>query len=155
KAPRRASIPATVLSQGSGVAVGPDGTAYVTSTGSGVVYRVRLDGTKDIVAGIAGVQGFSGDGGPAVAALLRDVGGVAVDGTTLYIIDHGNARIRRVKDGIIDTFAGNGIAGTTGDGHAATAASIAPSVGTIAVGPNHVVYFGQMFRIRAVGPDGL
>ncbi|MGH3158670.1 MAG: hypothetical protein ACRDNF_19125, partial [Streptosporangiaceae bacterium] len=41
--------------------------------------------------------GYSGDGGPATSAALRDPGGVAVDGAGgLVIADSGNNRIRVV-----------------------------------------------------------
>lgn len=65
-----------------------------------------------------GLKGFSGDGGPAAAAQINDPNGVirAPDGTT-YFCDTGNQRIRRVRpDGIIETIAGNGEAGWSGDG---------------------------------------
>jgi uncharacterized protein (TIGR03437 family) len=59
---------------------------------------------------------FSGDGGLASAAVLFQPHGLAFDPIgNLYIADTGNNRIRRVtvKDGIIDTVAGQG--GPTGD----------------------------------------
>ena len=69
------------------------------------------------VAG-TGVQGFTGDGGPATAAQLSIPFGVAptADGGFL-IVDVGNQRIRKVSAaGVITTVAGNGVAGYSGDG---------------------------------------
>lgn len=65
--------------------------------------------TISTVAG-NGKAGFSGDGGPAVQAELRNPAGVAVgaDGA-LYIADRKNMRIRKVDPrGAISTIAGDG-----------------------------------------------
>jgi len=67
-----------------------------------LAHRVlRLDlrtSTVSVVAG-SGIQGFSGDGGPAASASLFQPGGVAVsdDGRELFIADTKNHRIRRVR----------------------------------------------------------
>jgi streptogramin lyase len=73
-----------------------------------------------------GQKGFSGDGGPAKAAQLNNVFGIArgPDGA-LYVCDTDNQRVRRVdRDGTITTVAGNGTRGYSGDGGPATKASL-------------------------------
>jgi hypothetical protein len=77
------------------------------------------------VAG-TGTQGYTGDGGPSVAAELSGPSGVAQDvAGNLYIADSQNARIRKVsQNGIITTFAGTGTSGFSGDGGAATNAQL-------------------------------
>ena len=68
----------------------------------------------DTFAGLTGV----GDGGPAIAAVLRFPTGVAVDGAgDLYIADRSNNRIRKIDStGTITTIAGTGERGFGGDG---------------------------------------
>lgn len=139
------------------VAIGADGSFYIADTGNNRIRRVGPDGIITTVAG-TGVEGFSGDSGPATQAQLRSPRGVAVgaDGS-LYIVDTGNVRIRRVgADGIITTVAGTGVSGFSGDGGPATEATLEfPQV--VAVGADGSFYIDapQQFRIRRVGPDGI
>jgi len=78
--------------------IGPDGNLYFADTNNHRVRMINLtDGTITTVAG-AGTKGYSGDGGPAVAAQLNRPFGVAFDGNgDLYISDSFNSRIRKVK----------------------------------------------------------
>jgi cysteine-rich repeat protein len=98
---------AATLREPTGVAVGPDGTIYVSDTGS---HRVRqiVDGTITAVAG-TGSAGSAGDGGAPTSAQLNLPTGLAVgaDGA-LYIADRGNDRVRRIGDGVITSIAGPG-----------------------------------------------
>ncbi|MCP4701410.1 MAG: hypothetical protein GY862_31825, partial [Gammaproteobacteria bacterium] len=57
-----------------------------------------------------GVQGFAGDGGPAIAAKIQKPYGLTVDANgNLYIADSQNNLLRKVDtNGIIDTIAGGG-----------------------------------------------
>jgi streptogramin lyase len=80
--------------------------------------------TISTVAG-NGQQGFSGDGGPATAAKIDNPFGVVrgPDGA-LYFCEYTGQRIRKVlPDGKIQTVAGNGATGYTGDGGPALQAS--------------------------------
>jgi sugar lactone lactonase YvrE len=105
------------------VAYDAAGNLYFADTNRHEVYESSLAGVLTVVAG-NGIQGFSGDGGPATNAELDSPQGVAIgpDGT-LYIADTGNERIRAVSAGQITTFAGNGSVGFAGDGGAAVNAS--------------------------------
>ncbi len=83
-------------------------------------------GVLTTIAG-SGILGDSGDGGAATAATLSAPSGVAVDAVgNVYIADRYNKKIRKVtvSTGIITTFAGVGYFGFSGDGGAATLASL-------------------------------
>jgi DNA-binding beta-propeller fold protein YncE len=115
------------------------GNMYFVEMQNHVVRRV--DAPTHVISTVAGTgaAGFSGDGGPATKAQLRQPHsiGIAPDGA-LLICDIGNHRIRRVDlvTGVIDTYAGTGQGGPTPEG--------APVEGTPLNGP----------RALASGPDG-
>jgi hypothetical protein len=115
------------LSYPYGVAVDGAGNVYAADTYSHRIRKITAGtGVISTVAG-SGVAGFAGEGGTATAARLYYPVGVAVDGAgNLYIADQSNQRVRKVTaaTGIISTIAGNGTAGGTGDGGAATAAEL-------------------------------
>lgn len=101
-----------------------------------------------------GVWGYSGDGGPAIAARLASPHGMAVaaDGT-VYLADADNYRVRRIAtSGIITTVAGNGVFGDDGDGGPATSASLSALL-SIALSPaGDVLYLADLDnnRVRQV-----
>lgn len=106
------------------------GNLYIAERDSHVVRKVDMKtGVISTVAG-TGVAGFSGDGGPAARAQLRQPHSIVFDRDgTLLICDIGNQRIRRLHldTGVIETWAGTGVAGDTPDG--------APVTGTPLRGP--------------------
>jgi sugar lactone lactonase YvrE len=109
------------------------------------------------VAGSADL-GWSGDGGLATEATLNLPHDVFVDRAGhLYIGDSGNHRVRRVdgKTGVITTVAGNGTAGSAGDGGAATEAELAdPRWVTVDVAGNLFISDVAAGRIRRVDTAG-
>jgi RHS repeat-associated protein len=138
------------------IAVGADNILYIADTNNNRIRRVGTDGIISTVAG-NGYSGFSGDGGPATQARLKQPKGIAIgtDGS-LYIADTENYRIRRVgTDGIISTIAG-GFGGFHGDGGPATQAGLGlPD--SVAVAPDGSFYIADTYnkRIRRVGADGI
>ncbi len=140
------------------VAADAFGNVYFADVGNHRVRRVDRNGVITTVAG-NGAPGFSGDGGPATAAQLLGVGGLAVDGQgNLFIADIGNHRIRRVAlTGLISTVAGmSPRTGTfAGDGGPATSAELNLPV-DVAVGPGGNLYIADTgnYRVRKVGADG-
>jgi sugar lactone lactonase YvrE len=112
------------LSLPEGVAVDSVGNLYIADSLNSRIRRVSA-GNITTFAG-NGSSGFSGDGGPAGSAALAQPDGVTVDSAgNLYIADTENSRIRKVVAGVITTVAGNGQTGYSGDGGAATSASLA------------------------------
>jgi len=102
------------------------GNLYFVETGNHVVRKVTSAGVITTVAG-NGVQGFSGDNGPATAAQLDSPAGLALDSSgDLFIADSHNHRIREVSSatGTIATIAGTGAPGFSGDGGPAIAATL-------------------------------
>jgi sugar lactone lactonase YvrE len=79
-----------------GLAVGPDGSLYISDYTHIRIRRIDSEGVITTVAG-TGVGGFSGDGGPPTEATLDQPHGIAVgpDGS-LYIADRDNHRVRTV-----------------------------------------------------------
>ena len=119
--------PATAASLTYPVAVALDcsGNMYIADNGSQTVRKV---GVNDTITEFAGTHygGYNGDGGPAVAAHLNSPSALAVDCSgNVYIADSWNNRVRKVDAmGVISTVAGNGDSVYSGDGGAATAASL-------------------------------
>ena len=116
---------AAQISAAYGVFVDAAGNLYVADRTNQRIRKVDTGGTITTVAG-TGVGGFSGDGGAATAAQIRDPQDVCVDAAgNLYIADTTNNRVRKVDTGgTITTVAGTGVGGFSGDGGAATAAQM-------------------------------
>lgn len=128
--------------------------------------RVRRLSPAGIVTTVAGTgsAGFSGDGGPATSAQVNNPLDVAGDATgNIFIADFGNNRIRKIDGtGSITTFAGTGVAGSSGDGGPATVAAIAQP-NSIGISPAGDVLFAEDFypvaehyyRVRRVTSAGI
>ncbi len=149
--------PATLarLNRPNGVAVGPDGSLYISDVGApGRVRRVTPDGIIHAFAGTGGT-GFSGDGGPATEAKLTFPRALAVGpDDTVYIVDSGNFRVRVVRNGIINTLAGTGVSGTLGDGGPSRKAQLR-NFGGLAVGPDESIFVAESSgnpRVRRIEP---
>ena len=108
------------------------------------------------VAGITGSSGFAGDGGPATSARISP-DGVAVDGLgNVYTAESGNDRIRKINTaGVINTIAGNGTGGYSGDGGPGTSAALSNPmrVGVDAAGNAYFPVLGG--HIRKVTTAGI
>ena len=80
----------------SGVAVDVSGNVYIADTGNKIIRMVTKNtGIISTVAGTPKKYGFSGDGGPALSALLNNpCKVVATNGGTFYIADSDGNTIR-------------------------------------------------------------
>jgi NHL repeat len=141
----------------SGVAVDRIGNIYIADNYNNRIRKVATNGIITTVAG-NGSYRYSGDGIAATNASLWNPRGVAVDAAgNLYIADTINKRIRKVDtDGIISTVAGNGGARYSGDGGAATSASVNYPQ-DVAVDSFGNLYIADTlnYRIRKVATDGI
>jgi NHL repeat len=145
------------LSSPTGVAVDGSGNLFIADWHNNRIRKISTNGFITTVAG-TNAAGFTGDGGLAVNAKLSTSSTAeAVDGFgNLFIADSGNNRIRKVDtNGIITTFAGTNSAGFSGDGGAATNASLNHPQGVAADA------YGDVFisdssnnRIRMVDASG-
>ncbi len=117
---------------------------------------IQLHVSPGIISTFAGTgtQGYTGDGGPATSARIRnsEAVGVAANGD-VYLADTGNHVIRKIDfiTNIITTVAGNGAPGNTGDGGLATLARL-QGPQDVFVAPNGDLYIAdtQNRRIRMV-----
>jgi sugar lactone lactonase YvrE len=126
---------------------------------AGSANRIRVVGPDGIVRAFAGTgsEGFSGDGGPAITAMLAGATGVQVDAKdNVYVADTANQRIRKVDPaGRITTIAGNGMQGYSGDGGPATAAEFYHPL-NLAVSPDGAIYVSDENNvIRRIDPRGV
>jgi hypothetical protein len=143
------------------VAVDGSGNIYIGDAENNVVRRI--DGATGIIstvagngydAGTGGSGGYSGDGGPATLAELANPWCIALDSSgNIYIVDSTNQRVREVSaaTGIINTVAGNGFQGYSGDGGPATETKLYDP-GDVALDASGNLYLSDTwnFRVREV-----
>ncbi len=137
-----------------GLTLGPDGALYVCEIKSHVIRRIdEKTGIISTVAG-SGKKGYSGDGGPALEAKLNEPYEVRFDQAgNMYFVEMVNHIVRRVdaKTGKIETVAGTGKKGFSGDGGPATEATFAQPH-SIALDKNDNLYICDIgnHRVRRV-----
>jgi uncharacterized protein (TIGR03437 family) len=150
------NLASNMLTGGLAIAIGGDGVVYYAD--SGAVYRYNPGAPGTLIAGAYGQFGYDGDGGPAAQAHLTvSAGCLAADSSgNLYIGDAASGRIRKfAPGGNIQTVAGTGVQGFSGDGGAATQAQIAPA--GIAVDGAGNLYLAEVgnHRVRRVDISGM
>jgi trimeric autotransporter adhesin len=114
------------------------GNTYISDNISSRIYKVSTNNVLTVFAGNI-VSNYSGDGGAASLASLCRPEGIAVDASgNVYIADTGDSVIRvvntqaaaitvagvTIQPGTIQTVAGTGLPGYSGDGAAATSAKL-------------------------------
>ena len=134
-----------------------EGNLYIADERGHRIRRVTLSGLITTIAG-TGKPAYAGDGGPAIRAALNAPRGLAFDRNGyLYIADSGNHAVRRVApSGTIVSIAGNGFAGSRGDGGPSTAAQL-NSPSAVAVDPNGELFIADTgnHRVRRISGSGL
>jgi hypothetical protein len=148
--------PATAaqLSSPTRLRIAPDGALLICDTRNHAIRRVDAAGLITTFAG-NGEAAYTGDGGQAADAQLNRPFDLAYSPAgNLYVADSGNQVIRRIRsDGIIETVAGNGTMGFSGDeGPALEARMNRPSGVTFA--PDGSLWICDTFnqRVRRVAP---
>jgi hypothetical protein len=152
-----------LFKQPSALVLDDDGNLYIGDQQNFRVRRIDAGGTIDTIAG-NGVQGYGGDGGMAREASINweagsnpePSGSLAVTGDRLYIADTLNHRIRvlDLATGVIDTLAGTGEPGLSGDGGPAAEARLNEPRG-LEIGPDGDLYIADTDNhvVRAVDLD--
>ena len=138
------------------VTVDGAGNLYIADSINRRIRRVDSSGTISTIAG-TGVEGYSGDGGPALDAELSYPASLVVDAEgNLFIAEYFENRIRRVDSSdIITTIAGTGERGFSGDGGPAVQAQLAyPRGVAVAVDGNLFIADSGNRRVRKVDPSG-
>jgi sugar lactone lactonase YvrE len=167
---------ATVAGNGTRGYSGDNGAAISASLNQPVALALALDSTGAIlvcdqgnnrvrrisagqIATIAGTgaQGFAGDAGPATAAELNEPSGIAAtaDGR-IFIADTANQRIRVISaGGTISTYAGTGLAGSSGDNGPAIAAQLNRPTGlALDAAGDLLIADEDNHRLRRIAPSG-
>jgi serine/threonine protein kinase, bacterial len=142
------------------MAAGPGGNLYLVEKRRHRVLRIDPAGMISLFAG-TGVDGESGDGGPATMANIVPESVAADDAGNVYIsVEYGH-KVRRVDPaGIITTFAGRGASaysgGALGDGGPATQAAFSfPTKVAVHDGNLYILDEGSRPRIRKVDKAGI
>ena len=120
----------------------------------------RIDAVSGVITTVAGVgiQGYSGDGGPAVRARIGAPSAIRIDRAgNIYFSDTAFHVIRRVDpSGVISTIAGAGRPGFSPEGAPAAGSRIDHPWG-LAVSRGGRIYFSDSRnnRVRQITPDGV
>jgi VCBS repeat-containing protein len=130
-----------------GIDVDPSGNFYITDAFNNRIRKVSPSGIITTIAG-TGTPGYSGDGGPATAADLQQPFQAKLDRAgNLYFADNSH-HLRKISTaGIINTLAGTGTAGFSGDGGPASAAELNTPAG-VALDPSGNIYVADCFNQR-------
>lgn len=138
-----------------GVATDSTGNIYIGTFDAHYLLKVSADGILSIAGGNSGCS-YIGDGGQATLASLCKPASLTTDaGGNIFVADMSCYCVRRIAGdtGIIQTVAGTGIAGYTGDNGPATQARL-QSIGAVAAfGATLYIADPQSGVVRGVTPD--
>ena len=144
------------------VTVDTSGNLFIVDTRDNRIRQVTTNSLVSTIAGVGPVYpssgSYSGDGGTATNAHLNYPLGAAADAAgNVFIADTSNNRIRKVDtNGIITTVAGKTVASYSGDGGAATNASLnAPQDVVVDINGNLFIADTGNNRIRKVNASGI
>jgi trimeric autotransporter adhesin len=138
------------------VAVDPTGNVYICDRLNNRIRKIFTSGVIVTIAGNGGL-GNSGDGSIGTSAEVRPYGMTLDNSNNVYIADAAYHRIRKVNaSGIISTFGGTGVLGSTGDGGPVSAATfITPCGMTFDTAGNMYICDGMANVVRKVNKAGI
>ncbi len=144
------------LNTPSGISLDNAGNIYIADTYNDRIRSVSTSGVITTIAGSGSTPGYSGDGGPAVAAVLDAPRGVVVQGSNVFVADSVNNRVREIlPNGVITTVAGTGAADFGGDGGPAVQAALYnPEAVVLDAAGNLYIADTLNNRVRKVNPAG-
>lgn len=147
----------SLLDRPLGLAMDAAGAIYIADQFNHRVRKVSPAGIISTFAG-NGQAASTGDGGQAGSAALNAPSGVFVDPAgNLFISEVAGHRIRKVTPaGVISTFAGTGVAGSTGDGGPAASARLS-GPRQFAMDSEGNLYISEQtgHRVRRITPAGI
>jgi len=115
---RQGSADRMNVAQPFGVEIGPDGALFITEVGHHRIWKLNRQTREMTVIAGSGQKGYGGDGGPAAAAAMNEPYEIRFDHDGhLYIVEMQNHIVRRIdaRTGRIETIAGTGEPGDSGD----------------------------------------
>jgi uncharacterized protein (TIGR03437 family) len=138
-----------------GLAASKAGALYIPESGNSFVWQLTPAGALTRIAGAAGSGAYTGDGQPALQTALAAPVEVALDAAgDLYTSEARRVRCVTAATGIINTVAGNGTFGFSGDGGSALMAVLNTPTGLAF--HNGSLYIGDTNnqRVRALAAGG-
>jgi len=147
------------LSNALAVAIDGSGNVYIADPSNRRIRKVSTTGVITTIAGI-GVEGYTGDNGPAVSAEIGQPTAIVFDPSgNLYFTDTSPSamRVRKISvAGTITTVAGNGVQGYSGDGGSALNAALNFPLGiSFDQAGNFYIADTGNYAIRKVTPAGI
>ena len=136
-----------------GIAIDRFGNIFITDQENDRIRKLNVADSLIYTVGGIGISGYSGDGGPAVAAKINKPVGLAVDTSgVIYISDSYNYRVRKIDEtGVISTLSGTGVPGYNGDNISCYLAQLNGST-DMSIDKSGNIYFcdPHNFRIRKI-----
>ncbi len=137
-----------------GGAIDKYGNVYIGDWDNHRIRKVSVEHGRVITVVGNGIEGYSGDGEPAISASITKPASICFDTCgNMYFSDEDNNRVRKVdyETGIITTVAGNGIPGFSGDGGLAINAQFNHPTG-VCIDNDFNFYVGDYYnhRIRKI-----
>ena len=145
------------LAMPEGLVVDQDGSILLTDSYNHVIWRLDQDGYLTRFAG-NGERGRGGEGVKALESSFAFPCDVRLDSKgNIFVADLENHRIRKImRDGLVTTVAGSGVAGYAGDGGPAINAQLNSPWGIfLDKDDNLLIADTNNDRIRKVGSDGI